>query len=180
LATSTIGGLRSGRERKAHVPLSEEDRDPWATPRPCCVGWLADGSLALKIRSAGSQPTAFAKAKYVAPAPPHVRNWRLVNLVPIAKLSPIEMDFSRARFSIQPATCGAPVNKNSPSSSAKHSSRIHRRDVRCSLLKAIWRKGTISPLRVLVLGKLRGSKSHQLVIYPRLFCSNSGGAEGKK
>ena len=73
------------------------------------------------------------------------------------------MDFSRARFSIQPATCGAPVNKNSPSSSAKHSSRIHRRDVRCSLLKVVWRKGTISPLRVLVLGKLRGSKSHQLL-----------------
>jgi hypothetical protein len=109
--------MRSGRVRKAHAPLSEEDR---AIPRTCCVGWLADGGLALELRSAGSQPTAFAKAKYVAPAPPHLSNWRLVNLVPIGKLSPIEMDFSRARFSIQPATCGAPVNKNSPSSSGKY------------------------------------------------------------
>ena len=98
---------------------------------------LAVAGLALELRSAGSQPTAFAKAKYVAPAPPHVRNWRLVNLVRIAKLSPIQMEVSSDRFSIQPATCGAPVNKNSPSSSAKHSSRIHRRDVRCSMQKAI-------------------------------------------
>ena len=144
------------------------------------MGWLFGAGLVFDLLSDGSQPTAFAKAKYVALVPTPARNWRRVNLVPIAKLSAIEMDFSRTRFSIQPATCGAPVNKNSPSSSAKHSSRIHRRDVRCSLLKAIWRKGTLSPLRALVLGKLRGSKSHQLVIYPRLFCSNSGGAEGKK
>src|SRR5215213_7857343 len=93
LATSTVGGLRSGRERKAHAPPSEGGCDPGSPARTRC--WLFGAGLVFDLLSDGSQPTAFAKAKYVAPVPTPARNWRRVNLVPIAELSPIEMDFSR-------------------------------------------------------------------------------------
>ena len=99
METSTAGGLRSGRERKAHTPCREEDPDdPDATTRPGYVGWLVVTGLALEARFADSQPVVFAKAKYVAPAPTAARKRRRVNLLPIAKLCPIKRPISRMWF----------------------------------------------------------------------------------
>ena len=96
METSTAGGLRSGRERKAQAPRREEDpEDPDATTRPGGVGWLVVAGLALESRSVDSQPVVFAKAKHVAPAPNAARKRRRVNLLPIAKLSLIERPISR-------------------------------------------------------------------------------------
>jgi hypothetical protein len=67
------GGLRSGRERKAHTPFAGADE-----PR--------GKGLTFEVRSRRSQPTTFVSARYVAPALTAVRNLRLVNLVPTAKL----------------------------------------------------------------------------------------------
>jgi hypothetical protein len=62
------------------------------------MGWLVVGGLALEARSADSQPVELAKAKYAAPAPTAARKRRRVNLLPIARLSPIERPFSRIWF----------------------------------------------------------------------------------
>ena len=70
---SIAGGLRSGRERKAHTPFAGADEP------------LAKG-LTFEVRSRRSQPTTYVSARYVAPALNAVRNLRLVNLVPTAKL----------------------------------------------------------------------------------------------
>jgi hypothetical protein len=88
VVTVTAGGRRSGRERKAHIPFEGPDeafgagftfgvKDP-------PFGGLAFGVLAFGMRSRGSQPTAFVKARYVRPALTVARNRRRVNLVPIA------------------------------------------------------------------------------------------------
>jgi hypothetical protein len=67
-----VGGLRSGRERKAHRPSG----GAYETP--------VKGETTL-VRSGDSQPSVFANARYVAPAPAAVRKRRRVNLVPIAE-----------------------------------------------------------------------------------------------
>jgi hypothetical protein len=66
VATSTAGGLRSGRERKARAPSRGTDETP-------AKGWtfglrkgLAFGirkDLSFEGRSSGAQPTVFVRAK---------------------------------------------------------------------------------------------------------------------
>ena len=85
VVASRTGGLRSGRERKAHTPFGGVDEalgrgDTWGARKG-----LPFGVLAFEVRSRRSQPTVFVKARYVTPELTAVRNWRRVNLVPIAE-----------------------------------------------------------------------------------------------
>ncbi len=73
MVTSTSGGLRSGRERKAHTPFAGADA-------------TFGKGLTFEVRPRRSQLTTFVSAKYVAPALTAVRNLRRVILVPTAKL----------------------------------------------------------------------------------------------
>jgi hypothetical protein len=68
--TSIAGGLRSGRERKAHTARADE------TPGK---------GLTFEVYSRSTQPTTFVSARHVAPAPTAVRNLRRVTLVLTAK-----------------------------------------------------------------------------------------------
>src|SRR5918997_2942357 len=58
VATSTAGGLRSGRERNAHTPPAGGD----ATPGKGLILGVPE-DLTFEDRSGGSQPTAFVSAK---------------------------------------------------------------------------------------------------------------------
>jgi hypothetical protein len=86
--TSTAGGMRSGRERKAHTPFGGAD-EALGKGQTLGVGkGLPFGvrkGLTFEVRSRRSQPTVFVNARYVTPALTAVRNRRRVNLVPIAE-----------------------------------------------------------------------------------------------
>ena len=79
MATSTAGGLRSGRERKAHTLSGGGNGTPG---KDLTFGVRED--LTFEERSGGSQPTVPVNARYVAPALTAVRNRRRVNLEPNA------------------------------------------------------------------------------------------------
>jgi hypothetical protein len=95
--TSTAGGLRSGRERKDHTPFGGADEalgkgQTFGARKGLTFGVC--NRLIFEVRSSSLQPTVFVNARYAAPALAAVRNLRLVNLVPIVKLSTIESAFS--------------------------------------------------------------------------------------
>jgi hypothetical protein len=77
VVTSTAGGLRSGRERKADVPFAG-------------AGETLGKVLTFEVRPDSSQPTMFVRPRYVAPALTAVRNLRRVNLVPITIFSSVK------------------------------------------------------------------------------------------
>ena len=68
MATSTAGGLRSGRERKARTYSGRE-------------GETVFEGLFFWARTAGLQPGVFANAIHTAPAPTALRNFRRVTCV---------------------------------------------------------------------------------------------------
>jgi hypothetical protein len=85
VVTSTAGGLRSGRERKAFGG-ADEPLDKGQTKglrKGLALEVCID--LTFEVRPSRSQPTVFANARYVAPALTAVRNRRRVNLAPIAE-----------------------------------------------------------------------------------------------
>ncbi len=66
VVTSTAGGLRSGRERKAHTPSSGEDETPgkgqtFGGCKGLILGVCKD--LGFGVRPSSSQPTVFVKAR---------------------------------------------------------------------------------------------------------------------
>ena len=81
MVTSTVGGLRSGRERNARTPFGGVDETFFRGHTFGVDKDLPFGVLALGVGSRRSQPTVFVKARYVRPALTAVRNRRRVNLV---------------------------------------------------------------------------------------------------
>jgi hypothetical protein len=89
--TSTAGGLRSGRERKAFAGVDEllDKGLTFGAREGLALGSCED--LPFEVRSSKSQLTVFVNARYVAPALTTVRNLRRVNFVPIIKLATISL-----------------------------------------------------------------------------------------
>jgi hypothetical protein len=90
VVTSTTGGSRSGRERKANTPSGGGNGTPGKG-----LTFGAREELTFEERSGGSQPTVPVNARYAAPVLTAVRNRRRVNLEPNADALHREREWPR-------------------------------------------------------------------------------------
>jgi hypothetical protein len=81
VSTPAAGGLRSGRERNAHVPCCGAGGEPRASACSDCAAEVAVVEEVCAVRPSGSQPGILAKAIHAAPAPAALSNFLRVNWV---------------------------------------------------------------------------------------------------
>src|SRR5215218_1940903 len=100
-ATSTARGLRSGRVRKFHASCCGAGGEPSTNTGSGCAGEVVVEGVAFVAGSAGLQPGALVNAIHAAPALSAVRNLRRVNLLCIARVSPIKGASQTSAFLLQ-------------------------------------------------------------------------------
>jgi len=113
VATSTAGGLRSGRERKLRTYCDGTGGEGWVGVRFACAGEMDFEGV---LRPAGSQPSEFASTIHALPAATALRNFRRVSFVlKIVVSSSVVMPNPLLRVSRRMAVpCRSLVAFNSP------------------------------------------------------------------
>jgi hypothetical protein len=82
------GGLRLGRERKAHAPCGCADQRLAKRADPGCLAGMVVVRLIFGVRPVRSQPQVFTRPIQAAPAPTALRNFRRVSFALEASFVP--------------------------------------------------------------------------------------------